>query len=117
MKHLKINMWTAIFDFVNAILFGLSWPIIFSSAISDSFGSTYTLDGVAFIFFFMAAAGLIIILIAMIKSSQAHISIVGPVLGMIGYAIFFFGALFALPALIFMIIATVFSFMQKPVQN
>lgn len=112
---LKINIWTGIMDIINCILFAFSWIAIFASAIGDAFSKSNTAGGTASFFYFFAAVGLILNIISLVRSRKNHISIVGPVLGIIGNGLFVLGAIMAFPAIVLLIIASVFSFMQKSV--
>ena len=117
MKNLKINIWTGILDIINCVLFAISWPIIFSTAASDAFGGTNLTSGTGTFFYVMAAIGIVLNLIALIKSKQNSISIVGPVLGLIGNALFLISAAMAFPAIVVIIIGTVFIFLHHPSKN
>lgn len=112
---LKINIWTGIMDIINCILFVFSWFAIAASAIGDAFSKSNTTGGTAAFFYFFAAVGLILNIISLVRSRKNHISIVGPVLGIIGNGLFVLGAIMAFPAIVLLIIASVFSFMQKSV--
>lgn len=114
---LKINMWTGILDIINCVLFAVSWPVIFGTAFSDAFsGSNLTNDTGTF-FYVMAWAGVILNIIALVQSKKSNISIVGPILGIIGSALFGLTAALAFPALVVLIIATVFTMLQHPAKN
>lgn len=117
MKNLKINIWTGILDIINCVLFAVSWPIIFSTAASDAFGGTNLTSGTGTFFYIMAAIGIVLNLIALIQSKQNNISVVGPVLGLIGNALFLASAAMALPAIVVLIIGTVFIFLHHPSKN
>ncbi len=117
MKNLKINIWTGILDIINCVLFAVSWPIIFSTAASDAFGGTNITSGTGTFFYVMAAIGIVLNLIAIIKSKQSGISIVGSVLGLIGNALFLISAAMAFPAIVVIIIGTVFIFLHHPSKN
>lgn len=114
---LKINMWTGIFDIINCVLFCVSWFVIFGTALSDAATGTNATNGAATFFYLMAWIGVILNIIALIKSKKASISIVGPILGIIGSALFGLTAAMAFPALVVLIIATVFTMMQHPAKN
>ncbi|CAJ1184059.1 hypothetical protein FD33_GL001334 [Companilactobacillus paralimentarius DSM 13238 = JCM 10415] len=117
MKNLKINIWTGILDIINCILFAISWPVIFSTAASDAFGGTNLTSGTGVFFYVMAALGIILNIVALIKSRKNNISIVGPVLGIIGNALFLITAAMAFPAIVVIIIGTVFIFLHQPTKN
>lgn len=114
MKNLKINIWTGIVGIINCILFAFSWPVIFSTAASDTFAGTNLTDGTGFFFYAMAIVGIILNIIALIKSRKNNISIVGPILGLIGNVLFLLTAAMALPAIIVLIVGTVFIFLHHP---
>ncbi|KRK90427.1 hypothetical protein [Companilactobacillus futsaii] len=117
MKNLKINIWTGILDIVNCVLFAVSWPVIFSTAASDAFGGTNLTSGTGTFFYIMAAIGIIVNVIALIQSKQHSISIFGPVLGIIGSALFLLSAAMAFPAIVVLIVGTVFIFLHHPSKN
>lgn len=114
MKNLKINIWTGIIGIINCILFAFSWPVIFSTAASDTFAGTSLTDGTGLFFYAMAAIGIILNIIALIKSRKNGISLVGPILGLIGNALFLLTAAMALPAIVVLIVGTVFIFLHHP---
>lgn len=111
---LKINIWTGILDIFNCIVFAFSWFAIFASAVGDAFSNTHTLGGTATFFYFFAALGLILNIISLVKNKKYSISLVGPILGLIGNVLFLLGAIMAFPAIVLLIIATVFTFLQRP---
>ncbi|GKQ42956.1 hypothetical protein RD055328_08790 [Companilactobacillus sp. RD055328] len=111
---LKINMWTAIDDIVNTILFFFSWFLIMGAAFS---GDSSNADSMATFLLFMAIIGLVLNIISLVRSKKVNISIVGPILGIIGNGIYLLGAWAAFPAIVLLIIACVFSFRQKSVEN
>ncbi|KRK81196.1 hypothetical protein [Companilactobacillus nodensis] len=117
MKNLKINIWTGILGIINCVLFAISWPVIFSTAASDAFTGTNLTSGTGSFFYFFAAIGVVLNIIALLKSRKANISIVGPVLGIIGNALFVFTASMAFPAIVVLIIGTVFIFLNHPSKN
>lgn len=117
MKNLKINIWTGILDIINCILFAVSWPVIFSTAASDAFGGTNLTSGTGTFFYVMAAIGIILNLIALIQSKNKGISMVGPILGIIGNALFLISAAMAFPAIAVLIVGAVFIFLHHPAKN
>lgn len=117
MKNLKINIWTGILDIINCILFAVSWPVIFSTAASDAFGGTNLTSGTGTFFYVMAAIGIILNIIALIQSRNKNISMVGPILGIIGNALFLISAAMAFPAIVVIIVGTVFIFLHHPSKN
>ena len=114
---LKINIWTGILDIVNCVLVAVSWFVIFGTAFSDATSGGNTTGGTATFFYIMAWSGVVLNIIALVKSKKANISIVGPILGIIGSALFGVTAALAFPALVVLIIATVFTMLQRPAKN
>lgn len=112
---LKLNTWTAIDDIINIILFFFSWFLILGAAFSD--GGSSNADGMASFLLIMALIGLALNIISLIRSRKANISIVGPILGIIGNGVYLLGAWAAFPAIVLLIIACVFSFMQRPAKS
>ncbi|MEJ6358183.1 transporter [Lactiplantibacillus plantarum] len=111
---LKINIWTGILDVINCLLFVSSWFIVFMSAFSDAANGGNSTDGIAVFFYTMAWIGLILNIIALIQSKKHNISLVGSILGIIGNGVFCVSAAFAFPAIVLLIIATVFIWLQHP---
>lgn len=114
MNNLKINIGAAIMGIINCIVFAVSWPVIFGAAVSDGFTGTNITSGTGAFFYAMAAIGLVLNIVALIQSKQVGISIVGPVLGIVGNGLFILTALMAFPAIIVLIISVVFLFMHRP---
>lgn len=107
---LKINFWAGIIDIINCILCAISWFSLFVSAIVDAMNNVVLTSLVLIILFYLFAwSGIIINIIALIKSSKVDISITGPVLGIIGNSLLGITTWFAFPALIVLIVATVFT--------
>ncbi|GKT02507.1 transporter [Furfurilactobacillus entadae] len=117
MTKLKINMWTGILDIINCVLFTISWPVIFGTAFSDSFSGTNVTSGTAIVFYSIAWIGVILNIVALVLSRKHSISITGPVLGIIGSALFGLTAFLAFPALVVLIIGTVYTLMQRPAKT
>ena len=65
----------------------------------------------------MAWIGVVLNIIALIKSKKAGISLIGPILGIIGSGLFGLTAAMAFPDLIILIIATVFTMLQHPAKK
>jgi len=115
---LKINTAAGILDIINAILFISSWFIVFTAAVGDAFSggtgsSAYAAGG---FFYIMAAIGLVLHIMGLVKSKKVGISIVGHILGITGCGIFLLAMLFAFPAMVLMILAAIFTLMQKNVE-
>ena len=117
---LNINTWAGIFDIV-ASAFYLAGPLMgFSVAITAAFdvaaaGSSLTFGSFALCF---ALAGLILHIVALVKSKKANISLTGNILGIIANAIVLvLGLLLAFPAMVLSILSAVFTLRQKQVEN
>lgn len=63
-------------------------------------------------YYLFAWAGVIINAIAVVQAHNLKISIIGPILGVVGNALYGFTAVLALPAVIINIISAFFIFMQ-----
>ena len=113
MNKLKINTWNGILSIVNCFLFAASWFFIIGAAFDGSFNGGGSLNSTAT--FFYAMACVVVSIVALYKSKKASISIVGPLLCLLGNLAFGLAAAFAFPAIVLLIIGTVFSFLQKPV--
>ena len=61
----------------------------------------------------MAGVGLVLHIIGLVQSKKNGISIVGHVLGVVSYGVFLMSIAFALPAFVLLILASVFTLMQK----
>lgn len=110
---LKLNIWTGIMDIVNSILFVFSWFAIAASAIGDAFNKTNTIGGTANFFVAFAAIGLIMNITSLVRNKKYGISLVGPILGVIGNGLYLIMPALAFPAIVVLIVATVFTFLQK----
>jgi hypothetical protein len=66
----------------------------------------------AMFYYLFAWAGVIINAIAVVQAHNLKISIIGPILGVVGNALYGFTAVLALPAVIINIISVFFIFMQ-----
>lgn len=109
MTKLKINTATAIVNVINSILFFLSWLIFFVEAfISNGSSASIVIYG-------MAGVGLVLSIIACVQSKKYGIKLAGSVLGIIGNACMCLTGFLAFPAMVLLIISSVFLFMQKPV--
>lgn len=118
MKKLKWNVFTAILNIINAVLFVISWFAFFSASFSDAFGATQgASNGTATFFYAMAWIGVIVNVISIYLSHKFHIKITGGVLGTIGNVCFGITAILAFPAIILLVIACVFLFQQHPAKN
>lgn len=66
----------------------------------------------AMFYYLFAWAGVIINAIAVVQAHNLKISMIGPILGLVGNALYGFTAVLALPAVIINIISAFFIFMQ-----
>ncbi|WP_429970826.1 transporter [Fructilactobacillus sp. Tb1] len=112
---LKLNMWTAIYDIFEIIFAFFSWFLIMGAAFSDA--GKDNASSMATFLAVVALIGLVLNVWSLVQSKKHQISIVGPILGIIGSGIFALGSIMAFPAMVLLIIACVFSFMQKPVKK
>ena len=103
MKKSKYDLWTGALNLINCALFICSWFAIL--------GADFTAK-IAIIFYLFAWLGVSINAIAIVQSHNMNISLVGPILGVIGNALYGFTAALALPAVIVNIISAFFIFMQ-----
>lgn len=116
-NRLALNTWTGVLDIVNCVLFAIAMPVIVSSAFSDAFEGGDSTGSIATFFYIMAWIGVGLNIWALVQSKKHYISIVGPVLGIVGNALFGLTASLYLPAIIVLIIAAVFTLLQHPVPN
>ncbi|MCI1892543.1 transporter [Schleiferilactobacillus perolens] len=117
MKKLKINTWTAIYDILACIIFAVSWIVIFSTAFSDAVNKTNNTGGAGAFFYIIAWIGVVLNALALWQSYKHDISLVGGILGVIGSLCFGITAILAFPAIVLLIIAVVFLFLQHPRKN
>lgn len=113
---LKVNTANAILSIINCILYATSWFVVLGTAVNDAVNGGSTTSGATVLYYGFAIVGLVLSIVALVKSKKANISIVGPLLCLIGNACFTITALLAFPAIVLLIIGCVFSFMQKPVK-
>ena len=96
---LKINAWAGIFDIVASVFYLVG----FSVAISEAFDGAAAGFSSAFGTFALCftLVGLILHIVALVKSKKANISLTGNILGIITNAIILvLGLLFAFPAMV-----------------
>lgn len=103
MRKTKFDLWIGAINLFNCLLFIISWFAIF--------GADFTVR-IAMFFYLFAWMGVILNAIAVVQSHNMQISIIGPILGIIGNALYGFTAVLALPAVIINIISAFFIFMQ-----
>lgn len=114
MKKLKINIWTGIYNIFACVIFASSWFVIFSTAFSDAANKTNATGGAATFFYAVAWIGVVLNALALWQSYKHNISLVGGVLGVIGSLCYGLTAAMAFPAIVLLIIAIVFLFLQHP---
>lgn len=103
MKKTKFDLWIGAINLFNCLLFIASWFAIF--------GTSFT-TRMAMFYYLFAWAGVIINAIAVVQAHNLKISMIGPILGVVGNALYGFTAVLALPAIIINIISAFFIFMQ-----
>ena len=103
MKKSKYDLWIGALNLINCVLFISSWFAIL--------GADFTAR-IALIFYLFAWFGVILNAVAVVQSHNMNISLIGPILGLIGNALYGFTASLALPAVIVNIISAFFIFMQ-----
>lgn len=117
-KKLKLNMWTAILNIVNCVLFAVSWFVIFGTAITDATGASHgATNGAGTFFYAMAWIGVVLNAICIYRSHKNGIKVVGGILGTIGSLCFGLTAALAFPAIVLLIISSVFLFQQSPAKK
>lgn len=107
----KMNIWTAAFNIFNCLMLFISWFVVIAQAIANN-GNTS-----GGFFYLVTWIGVILNTISLYYAKQLNISIVGPVLGIIGSAISGLSMIFAFPSIVLLIISVVFEFLQKPAKN
>lgn len=113
---LKVNTWAGIFDIVASVFYLVGPFMGISVAMSEAFDGAAPGSSSAFCTFALcfALVGLILHIVALVKSKKAHISLTGNILGIIANAIVFvLGLLFAFPAMVLLILSAVFTLRQK----
>lgn len=117
MKKLKIDIWAGIYNIFACVVFASSWFVIFSTAFSDAANKTNATGGASAFFYAVAWIGVVLNALAIWQSHKHNISLVGGVLGTIGSLCFGISAAMAFPAIVLLIIAIVFLFLQHPRKN
>lgn len=112
-KKLKINNAAGIVDIVNAVLVSVSWIVVLGAAVDEANAGGSSTVGTASFFYIMAGVGLVLHIIGLVKSKKVGISITGHVIGIVGCGVFLMSIAFALPAFVLLILAAVFTLMQK----
>ncbi|WKB36029.1 transporter [Terrilactibacillus sp. S3-3] len=116
-RKLKINVFAGIIDILMAFLIMISWFTVFFAAFGDAATGSHATGGVGTFFYTCAGIVLIVHIIALVKSKKAGISIAGHVLGIIGTACFLITMLLAFPAFVLVILAAIFTLIQKNTTN
>lgn len=116
---LKINIWAGIVDIINAFLIAISWFVVIFSAVGEaaSGGNGHVTGGVGAFFYICVGIGLILHIAGLIQSRKVGISIVGHVLGIIGTGCFLLTMILALPAFVLVVLAAIFTFIQKNINK
>ncbi|KPN83319.1 Uncharacterized protein (Precursor) [Apilactobacillus kunkeei] len=107
----KMNIWTAAFNIFNCLMLFISWFVVIAQAIANN-GNTS-----GGFFYLVTWVGVILNTISLYYAKHLNISIVGPVLGIIGSALSGLSMIFAFPSIVLLIISVVFEFLQKPAKN
>lgn len=95
---LKINTWAGIFDIVASVFYLVGFSVAISEAFDGAadFSSAFGTFALCF-----TLVGLILHIVALVKSKKANISLTGNILGIITNAIILvLGLLFAFPAMV-----------------
>ena len=100
----KFDLWIGGINLFNCLLFIASWFAIF--------GADFTTK-MAMFYYLFAWCGAILNTIAVVQAHNLKISMVGPILGVIGNMLYGFTVVLALPAVIINIISAFFIFMQQ----
>lgn len=117
---LKINTIAGIFDIIASIVYLIAPIVGIGTAFSEAFeaaesGSTESFATGVMIF---ALTGLILHIIALVKSKKANISNTGNILGIIANAIVLaLGILLSFPAMVLSILSAVFTLKQKQLNS
>ncbi|MHC9532782.1 transporter [Dellaglioa sp. BT-FLS60] len=115
---LKINTIAGISNIFGAILMASSWPIMLSILVDEFKNNDSSLSFLVIITFFIIcifiSISLALNIIGLIQSVKNNISIIGHILGIIGYVMFGFSlSLLVLPALVLVILSAIFAFNQR----
>lgn len=116
-KKLKINVASGIMDIVNSVLVAVSWFVVLFSAVDEATGGGSSTVGSATFFYVMAGVSLVLHVIGLVKSKKVGISITGHILGIVASGVFLFSIALALPSMVLFILASVFTLMQKNVEQ
>ena len=106
----KMNTWTAIFNIFNCLMLFISWFVVIAEAIADGNSS-------GDFFYLVTWIGVVLNVLSFYYAKEMNISVVGPVLGIIGSVLSGLSMIFAFPSIVLLIIAIVFEFLQKPAKG
>ena len=107
-RTLSINTTAGILDIILAIVSLIALPLVLAEGLSN--GTTT----MATFFWILMAVGLALHIVGLNKSRKAQISIVGHILGIVGTGLYLgFGVLLSFPSLVLLILASIFTLMQK----
>lgn len=107
----KMNIWTAVFNIFNCLMLFISWFVVIAQAIAND----GNVNGG--FFYIVTWIGVVLNTIALHYAKQLNISIVGPVLGIIGSTLSGLSMIFAFPSIVLLVISVVFEFLQKPAKG
>lgn len=123
-RKLPINTYIGITDIIMTVICFFAPIAIVSSAASESFiefgtpGTEGQTASLVIFFVIISIISLILHIAALLKSKKASISITGHILGIVGAIVFMLmPAVTGIPAMILYILATVFTFKQKNIDN
>ncbi|MBS9336386.1 transporter [Fructobacillus papyrifericola] len=110
---LKVNILAGIYSIFAAVMFCISWFVVIAEAVNSNGQSSNSIT----FFYAVAWIGVVLNAYALYASKKAGISLVGAVLGLVGTLLFGFTAGLAFPAIVVLIIAAVFQFLQRPAKK
>ncbi|MTP79787.1 hypothetical protein GMB70_14160 [Turicibacter sanguinis] len=117
---LKINTIAGIFDIIASVMYFIAPVVGIGAAFSEAFEATEagSTESLATGFMVFALIGLVLHIVALVKSKKANISNVGNILGIIANAIVLvLGLLLAFPAMVLSILSAVFTLRQKQLNS
>ncbi|TGA96573.1 hypothetical protein E4665_14855 [Sporolactobacillus shoreae] len=122
-KTLGINHLAGSLDIINALLALIFYPVILIVGFGTDdpyteFQSGLVVLGTLLFYLIFFGAGLVIHIIGLVKSKKAGVSITGHILGILGTGCFLIaGLILAIPDVILLILAAIFTFIQKNVNH
>ncbi|EJO04134.1 hypothetical protein AWRIB548_1797 [Oenococcus oeni AWRIB548] len=117
MKRLKLNTLSAVWGIIECVIFAVSWFAVIGASFSDAFDKTHENGSTASFFYVVGWLSVVLFIACAIQSHRHGISLVGPVLGIIGSALFGFSIALAFPAIVVLIVGIVFLFLQHPTKK